>query len=348
TFRERMQVNGRPLAEEAITAAAHRLWPAIRREEPSFFEATTAIAFLAFAEAGVDAAVIEVGLGGRLDATNVIEPEVVSLTNVALDHVEYLGNTLVSVAREKAGIIKAGTPTVTAETDPAVLEVFRERAAEVSAPLIVIGAATPAAVRTTRTGTCFRLSTERWGELHGAIPLLGPHQARNAALAVRTLEALGAPLRPDREAVVQGLARVRWPGRLQWERLGGRDWIFDVAHNPAAIRTMVAALRGLPVPRPLVAVVGILADKDSRGMLDALAGIADELVLTLPPTAPEHRRWDPEAVARERADPHVRAVPDFEEALDAAAAAAGDGTVLVTGSFHTVGDALCALGRAPW
>src|SRR5690606_501426 len=115
TFRERIQVDGVPIGEEQLVAAVSRLWPHIKREEPSFFEATTAIAFLALADAGVEVAAVEVGLGGRLDATNVVRPDVVALTNVALDHAQYLGDTIAAVAREKAGIIKPGVPVVTAE-----------------------------------------------------------------------------------------------------------------------------------------------------------------------------------------------------------------------------------------
>jgi dihydrofolate synthase/folylpolyglutamate synthase len=135
TFRERIQIDGRAITEAALLAAAERLWPAIGRERPSFFEATTAIALLALAEADVDVAVVEVGLGGRLDATNVITPEVCVLTNVSLDHVQYLGSTVEAVAREKAGIIKAGVPVVTGEWQGVAHDVFRWRAAEVRAPL---------------------------------------------------------------------------------------------------------------------------------------------------------------------------------------------------------------------
>jgi dihydrofolate synthase/folylpolyglutamate synthase len=129
TFRERIRIDGTPIEEAALLAAAERLWPHIRATEPSFFEATTAIGFLALADAGVDVAVIEVGLGGRLDATNVIAPVLSVLTNVSLDHVQLLGNTVEEVAREKAGIIKPGTPALTAETDLLVLEIFRARTA---------------------------------------------------------------------------------------------------------------------------------------------------------------------------------------------------------------------------
>lgn len=138
-FRERIQVEGQPVSEAALLASAERLWPGIQCEGASFFEAATAIAFLALAEADVDIAVVEVGLGGRLDATNVIVPEVAMLTNVSLDHMQLLGSSLEAVAREKAGIVKPGVHVVTAERDPVPLGVIRDRARALDAPLHVLG-----------------------------------------------------------------------------------------------------------------------------------------------------------------------------------------------------------------
>ncbi len=348
TFRERIQVQGQPLSEAALVDAARRLWPIVRAEEPSFFEATTAIAFLAFAEAGVELAAIEVGLGGRLDATNVIEPDVTVLTNVARDHAEYLGETIEAIAGEKAGIIKAGVPTITAETDPGVLSIFRGRAGDVAAPLYVLEPDVATDVRFDVEGTRLRLHTREWGLLELHTPLIGAHQARNAALAVRALELLPPRLRPDREAVLQGVRTVRWPGRLDWRRIGDETWIFDAAHNPAGVQALVRAVRALRPPRPIVAVVGILSDKDWAAMLAPLEGWVDTLVLTVPPTAPEHRRWDPHAASARLAPGCSFVAQDFGGALAIARARANGGSVVVTGSFHTVGDALAALGQAPY
>jgi dihydrofolate synthase/folylpolyglutamate synthase len=351
TFRERIQIDGAPISESALVAAAQRLWPQVLAEQPSFFEATTAIAFLALAEAGVEAAVIEVGLGGRLDATNVIEPDVVALTNVSLDHVQLLGPTIASVAAEKAGIIKPGVPVVTAELDATPLRIFRERAAELGAPLHVVGAEDVECLATGVSGTELRVRTETRGWTRLRTPLPGAHQARNAALAVRALELLPPALRPSPSRIRAGFAALRWPGRLQVERLFGRTWVFDVAHNVAGVQALAASLSDLDLPRPLIALVGVLGDKDWRTMLVPLHEATDALVLTLPPTAPEDRRWDPAAVLREVAAPRAEVVSDFAEALGRVHALAGErgaGTVIVTGSFHTVGDALIALGRAPY
>ncbi|MBW3554398.1 MAG: bifunctional folylpolyglutamate synthase/dihydrofolate synthase [Gemmatimonadetes bacterium] len=344
-FRERIQVGGIPIAEPALLEAARTLWPAIEEEAPSFFEATTAIALLALARADVRIAVVEVGMGGRLDSTNVVAPLVTAITNVARDHAQYLGEDLPTIAAEKAGIIKAGVPVVTAETDPAVLAVLRERCSAVDAPLHGI-VAPPA--RVGRTGTAVEMDSV-WGRLKLRVPLAGRHQAANLAVAVRLLELLPERLRPRRESVVEGLAATRWPGRLQVERVGETDWILDVAHNAAGVESLVAALPDLAPRRPLVALIGVLGDKDWDRMLPPLFDLADEVILTEPPSAPAERRWNPEEVlvAVDRGS-RGRVVRPFAAAVGEAAAAGRGGTVLCTGSVHTVGDALLELGIAPF
>jgi dihydrofolate synthase / folylpolyglutamate synthase len=347
TFRERIRIDGRAIGEDALLSAAQRLWPAIRREQPSFFEATTVIALLAMAEAGVDTAVVEVGLGGRLDSTNVVNPDVVVLTNVSLDHVQLLGPTVAHVAREKAGIIK-GAPVVTGETGEVALDLFRAAARTAGAPLHELAPADLRDVRVALDGTHFTLANTPWGDLALSTPLLGQHQAGNAALAVLALGAL-PERRPTTEAVVTGLRHTRWAGRLQLERIQGVTWLFDVAHNVAGVEAAVSALAALPLAGPLTAVVGVLGDKDWVNMLTPLCSAAAHVLLTAPPTAPPERRWDPEQVLREVPCAHAETVSDFLGALDLAQqrAAAAGGTVLVTGSFHTVGDALAAFGLCP-
>jgi dihydrofolate synthase / folylpolyglutamate synthase len=341
TFRERIRIDGRPVGEAALLAAAERLWPAVRSEAPSFFEATTAVALLALAEAGVEDAVIEVGLGGRLDSTNVVSPEVTVLTNVSLDHVQLLGPTIADVAREKAGIIKAGVPVLTGETTGLAHDTFAAAARDAGAPFHVLDGVQE--VVTGLHGTSFVLRREPWGEQELRTPLAGVHQATNAALAVGALGLLAEP--PDIDAVRAGLAATRWPGRLQFERVGGAIWVFDVAHNVAGVEALVAALHALPLPRPLTAVIGVLGDKDWRGMLAPICEAADATLLTVPPTAPAERLWDPDVVLREVTLPRARAYADFGAALEAAHARSREGgTVLVTGSFHTVGDAQASLG----
>jgi dihydrofolate synthase / folylpolyglutamate synthase len=347
SFAERIRIDGELASDELIVRAAERLRPAIERTNATFFEATTAIAFLCFAEAGVEAAVVEVGLGGRLDATNVVDPIATAVTNVARDHTEFLGESLPEIAGEKAGIFKPGVVALTAERDPGALAVLRARAAEVGAPFHELDAV--ARLResvTTLEGTRIRFDSDEWGERELAVPLPGEHQACNALLAAELLARLPAALRPDWSALEAGFASARWPGRFQVERRGSTTWIFDVAHNPAGVATLVETLRRLEPPRPLLLLAAILSDKPWREMLAPLLTEADGAILTIAPTAPDSRRWDPMQAAEWAStvsEKPPRVIEDFAAALQRAETLAPHGTILVTGSVHTVGDAMAIL-----
>ncbi len=346
SFRERVQVDGYALSEDAIVAAARKLWPAVQQLQPSFFEATTAIGLLAFADAGVDVAVIEVGLGGRLDSTNVIAPQLAIITNIALDHADYLGHTLTAIAGEKAGIIKPGVPLLTAEQDAGILSLFLARANAVGAPMYAVRSEDVRNVRFDLNGTTFD-TMWRGHECTFHTPLIGRHQALNTAVALRTFD-LDLDVELDLAHVQAALSRISWPGRLQVEAIAGQTWVFDVAHNVAGVQALTDAAGSLPLARPLVLVLGILGDKDWRAMLPPLFGLADATILTIPPTAPRSRTWDPQHAVTFAAGAAVSVVTDFNAALESAHNRAGRGTVLVTGSFHTVGDALISLNRAPF
>jgi len=348
SFDERIRVGGRPIDRALLLACEARLRPAIERTEATFFEATTAIAFLCFAEAGVDAAVVEVGLGGRLDSTNVLEPVACAVTNVARDHTEYLGESLEEIAGEKAGIFKPGVPAVVGERAPSPLAVLRERATAAGAPLVVLDeAASVDDVEVGLEGTRFRLESARWGSRELRIPLVGAHQARNAALAAELLGVLPDGLRPAWDAIEAGFAAVRWPGRMQVERIRGTTWVLDVAHNAAGVAALAATLDALELPRPVVLVTAILKDKDWAEMLPPLLARVDAAVLTVAPSSPPSRQWEPAGVAEQAgafSGVPLRIIPDFSAALRRAETMAPHGTVLVTGSVHTVGDALLELG----
>ncbi len=345
SFRERIRIDGEPIAEQPLLEAANRLWPSIEREAPSFFEATTAIAFEAFARARVDVAVVEVGLGGRLDATNVVVPEVAVVTNVSVDHVEYLGSDPAGIAREKAGIAKPGVPFLTGEPDDALFTVLDSVAREAGARAERMPKDVPSLVQEDADGIRFGMATSAWGTIEARLPLAGAHQGRNAALAVRALELTHLAKRIDARALSAGIQATRWPGRMQRERIDGRDWIFDVAHNAAAFERLAEALRRLPPRRPVVVLLGVMGDKDWRAMLSSLAAVADRIVLTRPAHAPAGRAWDPAdaADAARAAGLEAELVPDLVRAVRALHAAT-EPTVLVTGSFHTVGEAIVALG----
>ncbi len=326
SVQERIEVDGVPIGEEAFAEWTTFLRPHIERLDASFFEATTAIAFADLAARGVDIAVIEVGLGGRLDSTNVITPLVSVVTKIAKEHTDYLGTELSSIAREKAGIAKHGVPFVTAEPDPAVRRVLLAEAESRGAhPVIAVD------------GT--RAPTRRLG-------LKGRHQHANAWVALAALNTLPPPFRPAGDAWPESFERAFVPGRFDVR--GGGRWVFDVAHNPDGARVLAATLRECNPPHPRCALVGVLGDKDYLGMIDCLAREVDRFIFTIPDSAPERRRWDLGRLERELGSLAVAHAfePDFGRALTRAQDDAA--TVLVTGSFHTVGDALARLpGFAP-
>lgn len=334
SFRERIRVDGEPIGEAAVAAWTTALHPHIVALEATFFEATTAIAFADFAARGVELAVVEVGLGGRLDSTNVVQPLVSAVTKIALDHQKYLGETHAEIAREKAGIAKPEAPFVIGETDPAIARVLEREAG------VYVDRARPGAKADVRLVP----PEQRWT---GELALLGDYQRRNAAVAAAILRALPPRWRPDEGAIAEGFARARIPGRL--DRRG--RWLFDVAHNPDGVAALVATLPALDLPRPLHALVSVLGDKDWPEMLALLDGVVDRGVLTVAPTAAA-RRWDLDRLRRWLDDPARparaacwRIEPDFGAALRDVQA--GAGTALVTGSFHTVGDAMEQLGMSP-
>ena len=315
SVRERMVVDGVPIGEEAFAEWTTFLRPHIERLDASFFEATTAIAFADLAARGVDIAVIEVGLGGRLDATNVITPLVSVVTKIAREHTDYLGTDLAAIAREKAGVAKPDVPFVTGERDAAVRQVLVAEAERRGAnPVIVV-------------------DTEQAAPAGRSLGMKGRHQVANAWVALAALNALPPPFGPVGE---------EWPASFAHAYVAGRfdvrgHWIFDVAHNLDGAQVLADTLRACDPPRPRRALVGVLGDKDYRGMIAALAREIDEFVFTMPDSAPERRRWDLHRLEGEIAQLGVAlgsAVfePDFERALERAQQHAA--TVIVTGSFH--------------
>jgi dihydrofolate synthase/folylpolyglutamate synthase len=343
-FRERFLVNGEPIDERYVVAFVERWTPLVEEIGATFFEATTAMAFAYFAERGVDVAVIETGLGGRLDATNVVRPVAAAVTSIGIDHVEQLGATRDQIAREKAGIFKPGAAAVVGERDPDVVAVLRRHAEAVGAhPIVGVWEdAIPGDVRVTATGTTFTLR-HREGAFPVHTTLVGEHQAANAAVALASLSVAGPPWWPGWSVALDALTRVRLPGRFH--QLG--RYIFDVAHNPDGMRVLVETLRRVGPARPIAAVLCVLADKDWRGVMRALSAEASPLVLTAAPTAPSSRAWDLSAAAQFAREEGIacRVVRNFADAIRCAADL-GE-TILITGSFHTVGDAMARLQVDP-
>ncbi len=350
-FRERFLIGGEPVSEEMIVAFLDEWTPTVERLGATFFEATTAMAFHLFAEAGVDVAVIETGLGGRLDATNAHTPLVAGVTGISIDHTEWLGTTREQIAPEKAGIYKPGVPAIVGEPDGPIRALLASEAAKRGASPIRIVAEEGASVDVgvSAAGTSFRWEPAPGSPLGLERPLVvttglpGRHQASNAMVALTMLDALPEGLRVRPVEAVSSLRDVRLPGRFS--RHG--DWIFDVAHNPDGAVVTAATLRSVRPKGPVVALVSVLGDKDWRGILRALGGAVDRLILTNAPTAPASRAWvATEALEFAKARGFAAELePDFDAAL--ALAPQRGATVLVTGSFHTVGDAMARLAVSP-
>ena len=343
-FRERIVVDGECITTDAVIEFVERWTPTVEALGATFFEATTALAFAHFAQAKVDVAVIETGLGGRLDSTNVIDPVAAGVTTIDYDHTEYLGDTLEKIAAEKAGIYKCGRAAVVGESDPSLRSVLaRDARAVGAAPVRVVAEECRIdSVELSASGTSFTLSAFG-SERRLTTPLTGRHQAENVAFALVLLDAAGAPYATSLDEAAMALRGVRVAGRFQRE---GR-FIFDVAHNPEGSSVLAATLGAVDAKQPVVALFSVLSDKDWRSMMTSLAPHVECFVLTIAPTAPATRVWNLDEVKRfaEGAGIGVEVVPDFDAAL-ARASTLGE-TTLVTGSFHTVGDAMARLQASP-
>jgi dihydrofolate synthase / folylpolyglutamate synthase len=350
SYRERIVVDGRDISEAGFAALVDRVRPAVdaveaRAGAPTQFEILTAMGILAAAEQRPDVVVCEVGLGGRLDSTNVLDLGVAAITNVALDHAQYLGDTVPQIAAEKAGILKPGNDAVTGATGDA-LEVVRRRAAEVGVrSLRVVGEDIVAEGRSLgRAGTEVDIAASDYRATLG-VPLPGTFQAGNVAVATGVALALrerGEAAISD-EAIRAGIAAVRWPARLQWIS-GSPPLLLDGGHNPAALRAVVPAVRELTEGRPLSILFGAMADKDVAGMLDELRPLAAPPVFT--------QLGTPRAMAAVELSrlwgAGARAISSLPDALQAARMLASrQGTVFACGSLYLAGDVLRLLGSSP-
>jgi dihydrofolate synthase/folylpolyglutamate synthase len=345
-FRERICVDGVPIDESSVTRYAERWLPDVERLGATFFEATTCMAFEHFARERVDVAVVEVGLGGRLDATNVLSPLATAVTSIGMDHMQYLGDTIEQIAAEKAGIFKAGVPAAIGDGDAAVRARLAELARSAGASeIVVIGDDWLVDdVVVSAGGTSFSITERTNGrrrELRTS--LVARHHATNAAVALAMLQLAGGTYAEAGEDGCRALERAAIPGRFQ--RCG--NVIFDVAHNPAGIAVLCDALDAVSVPHPLACLLTVLADKDWRTMISLLATRVDRFVLTAPPSVPADRAWALDKAAG-FARAHgwtAEAEPDFDRAL--ALSREGVEATLITGSFHTVGDAMARLQVSP-
>ena len=334
-FVERIRVDGRVLGEATLARRATELRTFLERPDApalTFFEVATILALEVFRDARVDVAVLEVGLGGRLDATNVVEaPLVCAVTRIARDHEQYLGSTIAEIAREKAGIAKPGVPLIVGARDPIARAAIRETATQRgAAPILCLDE--DVELREGRDGGFAVRSGD--AAIDGLrLALAGAHQHENAAVAVAcllTLRARGLDV-PD-DAIRRGLRSVRWPGRLEHVRHARVDYLFDAAHNVDGCLALAAHLRTLPRDRPRVLLFAAMSDKDHAQMLGALRPHIDSIVYTRPETA---RAAEPAALAVHAAG---IAVAEVGAALETARHAAGEGgLVVVAGSIYLLG-----------
>jgi dihydrofolate synthase/folylpolyglutamate synthase len=338
-FNERIRIDGDPISDEEVVQGYECLRSVHRgKREPTFFEFATAMALTVFARREVDWAVVETGMGGRLDATNIVRPSVSVISNISLEHREYLGNTVRQIAFEKAGIIKPGIPVVTAVRQPTAREAIDSSAADCRAPVYHLGSSFR--VRRTPSGAFnYYRQGVRWRDLQPS--LMGRFQLENAALAVAVCDLLrdrGGD-RIGEDIARRGLAETRWPGRLH--RVCHRPLVLlDGAHNLQAARSLAEYLRSEIHPRETTLVVGILDDKPYAEMLKAMLPGCRRAILT---RARTERALAPEqldAVARSRVE-DVRIVPDVGQAVAKAIHLAGeDGAVCIAGSLYVVGEAM--------
>ncbi len=342
---ERFTIDGDDITRGALDAAAERVVAAIQgllargdlAVPPTFFEATTAVAFEAFRAARVEIAVLEVGLGGRLDATNVAEPLAAAITSIERDHEQQLGHSLEEIAFEKAGVIKPHAPVVVGPLAEAPRAVIAGIAAERDAPLIdaLDGVRWSAPL----DGDRRRLTLATPAREYPPMPLAlrGQHQVANAIVAVRLLEALESRgVRIGADAIAAGLTTVRWPGRLEWIVAEGGTLLLDAAHNPAGARTLAAylgELGGAPLPLVFAAV----KDKDVRGMLDALLPAISRVIVTQAPTPRAQRATEIVALIRAVA-PAMDAVVEPDPLKAVRAALTGSARAVVAGSIFLIGD----------
>jgi dihydrofolate synthase/folylpolyglutamate synthase len=310
---------------------------------PSFFEVLTAQALIYFAEAEVELAVLEVGMGGRLDATNVVDPLISVITDISLDHTEWLGATIAAIAREKAGILRRGGVLITLAQDPEVSQVLSAAAAELGARQVNAAAFMPSA----GAGTAGPYTVQALGAaVEVASPLTGAHQQRNVALAIAAAAELasahGFPITPA--FISAGIRQTRWPGRLERIKTGGVEWILDVAHNPAGAEALRSGLSGvLREDRPRLLVFSCLRDKPVGEMAQILFPLFDQVILAPIHSARAATIESLEAAAR-AAGSSARSAGSVREALQLAQEGAPGGVVVVSGSVYLVGEARSLLG----
>jgi dihydrofolate synthase/folylpolyglutamate synthase len=331
SFRERIQIDRQLIPEKEVVRLVDQFQVWLRQfpqdHHPTFFEVVTVMALEFFADHACDLVIWETGLGGRLDATNIVLPLASVITNLALDHQQWLGDTLEKIAFEKAGIIKSGVPVITAADEPEALTVIKNTAKERKAPLTVVA------------------KGKLPDKLAKALPLAGEYQKRNAALALATVEILQKEVPVAKTQIVSGLKSVEWPGRLQLIEKDGKRYLLDGAHNEASAKALGKALEKNFGSSICTLVLGILEDKDWRYICGTLAPLA-ETILAVPVSS--NRTADPKELAEacRTANPSAK-VSVCHSLAEAFQKPPLNGLIVVAGSLYLVGEALELLGYFP-
>jgi dihydrofolate synthase/folylpolyglutamate synthase len=348
TLHERIVVNSSMITRKELLDLINRIHPVLEKmsrhdNQPTFFEIITAIAFLHFVDNKVDIAVIETGLGGRLDSTNVIMPEIVGITSISIDHQNLLGNTLDSIAKEKAGVMKKGVPVVTVQQDPIAMKVLKKQAATLKAPFIITGKDVDFSYRFEssrehgpHTRICLTTPSSRFEHLR--VPLPGEHQAINCGLALAMLDRLkNQGYKIDDEKAITGLHGITMPGRMEM-LYGDPRILIDAAHNAASIRALIQAI-GQHIPYDsLVFIFGCNADKDVRGMLTELQYGADKVIFTRSNSPKAVFPMDLAEMYTDICGKMCQTALSLREAVRIAkSAVTREDLVCVTGSFYLVG-----------
>ncbi len=347
SYTERIKINGREIPPADFASLLSNMIPLLTEmvdrgfEHPTEFEVNTAMALLYFSRQNVDIVVLEVGLGGAIDSTNVVEPLISVITNVTMEHMEYLGNTVEKIATVKSGIIKEGRPVVTADNQPEVVNIIKERAAELKAPFYQTQQLVQIQLlETSLKGQRFNATLPQGQHLEALeIPLLGEYQLINCATALAVIYLLKKHWQEEvsEEAIRSGLAQVYWPGRM--EIFGDKPKILiDGAHNSAGVAVLTRALQNNFSYSRLFLVLGMLADKEREKSVAMLAPLAFEIIITKP-SSPRVGQWQQLAEMARSYCKRVQVVEDPKEALARARLlASSDDLICATGSLYMIAD----------
>jgi dihydrofolate synthase/folylpolyglutamate synthase len=374
SFTERIKIDGGEISEPdviALAAEVRDIASGLEDFSPTFFEVVTAMAMLYFKRNNIDVAVIEVGMGGRLDATNIITPEVTVITGISYDHREFLGSSLKDIAREKAGIIKKKIPVAVSEQEPEALDVLENKALEQEAQLFLYGRDFVSALKKSDiSGINFDYHSAGGLTIQDlTLPLPGDYQIQNASVAIKAIELISqrglipktctpasayhlSPI--THQSIKEGIGNVRWPGRLEFIH-DKPPVVIDGAHNPGAARVLARTLKKdfLKNYKKIIIILGIMDDKDIKGVMEPLLPLASETILTAPAYSRSAAPEKLAGIANSLGFSNLHICPAVKDAVDTAMrrakdlSSAGDypALILISGSFYTIGEAKEAFGQ---